>query len=351
MSMNMTMPAPNFEVDRPVPASSLKLITAPLQARTRYLCITHSDRPASLDKCDLNYLEMRYSRADRLPPIILFEDLAPSTAHSPFHGEITIHRIDPEDCSHQLTARLRPEGYKPQHATWYEGRLWVLGVERLEIYDEQLNSIRRIDDPWLAGGHTIIPDGRGHMLASCSASDSVLVISAESMEVVAAHRIPESLYGRNYPLTREHSVVDHYITNDLQIGHVNCASPWRGGILVSSLIPGAIGWFDPDGEYTELLRGFVGLHGVRVADDGLLHFCDSCNGMLIFAEPTEQGLAIRKRVAIASLWLHDAVQIEGSIYALAPFDQNRVLFMDVSERSILGSIDCVSYGGAQFLAY
>jgi len=90
---------------------------------------------------------------------------------------------------------------------------------------------------------------------------------------------------------------------------------------------------------------------VRVTDDGLLHFCDSCNGMLIFAEPTEQGLAIRKRVAIASLWLHDAVQIEGSIYALAPFDQNRVLFMDVSERSILGSIDCASYGGAQFLAY
>ena len=73
--------------------------------------------------------------------------------------------------------------------------------------------------------------------------------------------------------------------------------------------------------------------------------------MLKSASRSERGLAIRKRVTIASLWLHDAVQIDGSVYALAPFDLNRVLFMDVSTRSILGAIDCAPYGGAQFLAY
>jgi hypothetical protein len=340
-----------IEVDGLALGSPPKFLAAPLQADLKYLCITHSDRPASLDKCDLNYLELRYSRADRLPPAIPFEDLAPSTAHSPFGGEITLHRLDPAGESHELVARLRPQGYKPQHAIWHGGRLWVLGVGHVEIYDERLDSIRRIDDPWLAGGHTIIPDGQGRMLVSCSASDAVLAIDAETFGVTAAHRLPESLYGRNYPLTREHSVVDHYITNDLQIGHMNCASPWRGGILVSSLIPGAIGWFDPHGQYTELLRGFVGLHGVRIADSGDLYFCDSCNGILIFAEPGERGVAIKRRIKIASLWLHDAVQVVGSVYALAPFDLNRVLFMDVSTRSILGAIDCAPYGGAQFLAY
>lgn len=349
--MNLATPSSQLDVDGQAVIPSPKFLTAPLQTDQKYLCITHSDRPASLDKCDLNYLELRYSRTDRLPPAIPFEDLARSTTHSPFSGEITVYRIDHADQSYTFVARFRPEGYKPQHAIWHAGRLWVLGVEHLEVYDEQLNSIGRVDDPWLAGGHTIAPDGCGRMLASCSASDSVLVIDIGSMKVVAAHRVPESLYGYNYALTRQHSVVDHYITNDLQIGHVNCASPWRGGILVSSLIPGAIGWFDPNGAYTELLRGFVGLHGVRVAESGDLYFCDSCNGMLIFAEPRGQGLAIKQRIKIASLWLHDAVQIAGSVYALAAFDLNQVVFIDVSTRSVLGAIDCTPYGGAQFLAY
>src|SRR3954451_10079804 len=181
--MNLAMPSSQLEAHGEALASSAKFLTTPLRADQKYLCITHSDRPASLDKCDLNYLELRYSRADRLPPAIPFGDLAPSAAHSPFGGEITICRIDFVDQRHELVGRLRPEGYKPQHATWHAGRLWVLGVEHLEIYDEQLNSIGRIDDPWLAGGHTIIPDGRGHMLASCSASDSVLVIDTERMKV------------------------------------------------------------------------------------------------------------------------------------------------------------------------
>jgi len=343
--------APSLAPDR----SPVAQVYQPLSANRRYLCVTHSDRPASFEKCSLNYLEKRYEDPARLPPAQPFESLGPASDHSPYGGEVTIHAFERGTNGEQpqttLVARLRPGAFKPQHATWHDGRLWVLGAEHLDVYDAELRPVRRIADPWLAGGHTVVPDGAGRMLVSCSASDAVLAVDAQTLAVTAAHRIPESLYGRNYPLTREHSVVDHYITNDLQIGHVNCASPWRGGILVSSLIPGAIGWFDPSGDYTELLRGFVGLHGVRIADNGLLHFCDSCNGMLVFAEPSEQGLAIRQRVKIASLWLHDAVQIEGSVYALAPFDLNRVLFMDVSTRSILGAIDCAPYGGAQFLAY
>ena len=339
----------------PSDRSPVAQVYQPLSADQRYLCITHSDRPASFEKCSLNYLEKRYEDLARLPPAQPFESLGPASEHSPYGGEVTIHAFERGTNGEQpqttLVARLRPGAFKPQHATWHDGRLWVLGAEHLDVYDAELRPVRRIADPWLAGGHTVVPDGAGRMLVSCSASDAVLAVDAQTLAVTAAHRIPESHYGRNYPLTREHSVVEHYITNDLQIGHVNCASPWRGGILVSSLIPGAIGWFDPSGDYTELLRGFVGLHGVRIADDGLLHFCDSCNGMLVFAEPSEQGLAIRQRVKIASLWLHDAVQIEGSVYALAPFDLNRVLFMDVSTRSILGAIDCAPYGGAQFLAY
>ena len=45
---------------------------------------------------------------------------------------------------------------------------------------------------------------------------------------------------------------------------------------MSTLIQGAIGWFDLDGAYRELLRGYAGCHGVR-ADlrTDQLFFCDT----------------------------------------------------------------------------
>lgn len=315
----------------------------------RIFCITHSDRPASLDKCDLNYLEERYSRLDRLPPTEPFSSLAPSKAHSPFGGEISIYSISRS--VHEpprLIARLRPETFKPQHAVWDAGLLWVVGVEHVEIYGPDLKSIARVEDPWLAGGHTIASDGRGNMLVSCSASDSVIIIDSKAGRVIDALRMPEELYGRNYSLSRSDSVVDHYIINDAQLTHVNCAWPWKGGVLTSSLIPGALGWFSPGGEHRELLRGFVGCHGARVrSDDGSIYFCDSALGALVFLDSK---MRIAKRVATGSLWLHDAIQIDGDVFALAVYDSSEVRFMDVVTRKILHKLDVTAFGGPQFLS-
>lgn len=322
----------------------------PLLPAKRYLCITHSDRPASLDKCDLNYLETRFSRPDRLPPKEPFTSLLPSKAHSPFGGNITVHEIG-HGYETRLIALLRPDTYKPQHAVWHKGLLWVLSVEHIEVYDDTLQSVATIQDPWLAGGHTIAPDGRGSMLVSCSASDSVLQIDCDSFSPTKALRVPEVLYGRNYELRRTDSVIDHYITNDLQLAHVNAATAWREGILVSSLIPGAIGWFAPDGQYREILRGYVGIHGVRVAQNGEIYFCDSCNGILVSAQAQQSGLVITSRVKTNSLWLHDAVQIGEDIFALAEFENNVVNFINIRTRNIVANTDCSTYGGPQFLAY
>ena len=248
----------------------------------------------------------------------------------------------------ELVARVRPETYKPQHAIWYAGSLWVVGVEHVEVYDPGLRSVAKVQDPWLAGGHTLAPDGNGHILVSCAASDSILVIDATSFRVVQALRMPQELYGRNYDLRRTDSVTDHYITNDLQITHVNCAAPWRDGILMSSLIPGAIGWFDRNGEYSELLRGFVGCHGVRAISADLIYFCDSCVGTLMILDGN---MRLRQRVATGSRWLHDAVYISAEVFALAVYDSAEVWFMDVASRKVIYKLDCGAYGGPQFLAF
>ena len=315
------------------------------------LCITHTDRPVDLKRCSLNFLELRYSAVNRLPPAEPFEALTPSREHSPHLGSITIWRfMDSHFGRPQLLAHLRPEEYKPQFAIWYRQRLWVLGVQELEVYDSNLSRLALIGDPWLSGAHTLVPDNRGNLLASCSASDSVLVIDQDTHQIVNTLRMPESWYGFNYGLARTDSVVDHYIVNDYQLTHLNCAWPWRQGILVSTLIQGAIGWFSEDGDYTELLRGFVGCHGAR-ADErtGNIYFADSCLGAVILLS---SDFTIRRRVDANSVWLHDAQQLQGDVFALSLADRNHVEIVDFSTRQKLAVIPCGEYGSStQFVHY
>jgi hypothetical protein len=314
------------------------------------LCVTHSDRPMQEPRCDINYLERRYASPIRLPPTQPFETLGPASAASPYLGAITAYDIgETGDQPPELVCAFRPETYKPQHAMWHNDRLWVLGTEHLEVYDDHLISLKVIRDPWLAGNHTIASDGRGGVLVSCSASDAALVFDEVTGDLVRVWRVPEEWYGRNYPLARSQSVVDHYIDNDRQLTHINCAWPLRGGMLVSLLIQGAIGWSDGNGDYRELVRGFVGCHGARVRSDiEEIYFADSCSGMLVFLDL--QGDVIR-RVGTGSRWLHDAVQIRGDLFAAAPFDHNEVVLVNVATRQVACRISCAAHGGPQFLSF
>jgi len=301
-------------------------------------------------KCDINNLETRFGSPIRLPPLRPFDALRPSREHSPYLGSISLYDIGEDGSrSPELVCAFRPGTYKPQHACWLDDRLWVLGAEHIEVYDADLQSVREIRDPWLAGNHTIVPDGRGALIVSSSASDSVLTVDAGTGEIATVRRLPEAFYGFNYPLARHDSVVDHYIIDDDQLTHVNCAWPWRRGVLVSSLIQGAVGWFDPDGEYHELVSGFVGCHGARVRNDvEEIFFSDSCSGMLVFVDL--QGHVIR-RVGTGSRWLHDAIQIRGDLFAAAPFDHNEVILVNVTTRNVVSRIPCDARGGAQFLSF
>lgn len=312
------------------------------------LCVTHSDRPVDLDRCDLSFLQQRYSRPDRLPPSEPFESLRPSIESSPHLGAVTLwgfqggHLERPE-----LLAHLRPHGYKAQHAIRHNNRLWILGVELLEAYDASFELTAVIEDPWLAGAHTIVPDGRGRLLLACAASDSVLIVEEECPQVVKALRVPESIYGSNYSLSRSDSVVEHFIDNDKQLTHVNCAWPWRDGIVISTLIQGAIGWFDPQDRYQELLRGYVGCHGVRCDNSGQLYFSDSCRGAVVHLNAS---LEITARLDAHSRWLHDAQRISDTAMALAVADRNTVEIVDLETGGLIASIDGGNFGAStQFL--
>jgi hypothetical protein len=314
------------------------------------LCVTHSDRVTVPEQCSLNYLERRYASPDRLAALPPFESLIDASHYSPYHGHVTLWDFVEGDWRRpMLFACLRPD-FKPQHALWHAGRLWILGVERLEAYDASLRRIAEVSDPWLAGGHTVVPDGGGRLLLSCSGSDSVLVVDEKTYAVVAALRMPEAIYGSNYALARTDSVVEHFISNDMQLTHINCASPWRGGIVVSTLIQGAIGWFDPAGAYRELLRGYVGCHSVRtdVRTDQLF-FCDSTTGTVVFLD---DAMKIKARLASGSRWLQDACQTAPETLALAVTDRNQVEIIDLATREVMHAIPGTEFGeGPVFLDF
>jgi hypothetical protein len=311
------------------------------------LCVTHSDRVTDLDRCSLNFFEKRYDRRlQNLPP---FETLSPSTAYSRYKGVVTVWGLTAGSWPRpELLATLRPS-FKPQHALWHNARLWLLGTEVLEVYDRDLTRQGAVTDPWLADAHTVAPGPRGSLLVSCSGSDAVLFVDPRSLRITRALRMPEELYGLNYPLTRSDSVVEHFIPNDLQTTHVNAASSWRDGVVVSTLAQGAIGWFTADGDYTEITKGFVGCHGVRADPrNGGLYFTDSTTGTIVFLD--EDG-RIRGRFATRSSWLHDAQHLDGDVFALAVTDRNVVEISNVRTKELLATINGGPFGeGPQFLS-
>jgi hypothetical protein len=312
------------------------------------LCVTHSARAVDLARCSREFLIERYRRPDRLPPATPFEQLTPSIDHSPFKGDVTVWSLRRLDRP-ELLAHLRPNAYKPQHAIWLNRRLWVLGVESLEVFDASLQLEATVIDPWLSGGHTVWPDGRGGLLLTCSASDAVLTLDMATRRVTEAWRLPEAVYGRNYDLTRAMSVVEHYIDNDRQLTHVNAAVPWRGGVLVSTLIQGAIGHRDADGRYVELTRGHVGCHGVRTDERGGIVFCDSCAGTLRSLSPDGCSQVMHDT---SSRWLHDAQPLDGGVWAFAVADRNSVELIDLERGDTVATIDGSPFGqSTQFLWY
>ena len=322
---------------------------APKTLEGPLLCVTHTDRSYGPKEANLNYLTRRWSQPDRLPPSVPFAELPPASTASPHLGSITFWSLE-DPATPTFRGHYRPDGFKPQHAIWRNGRLWILGTEVLLVLNADLEVQAEITDPWLAGGHTVFPDGAGQLFVSCSASDAVLVVDESTQRVVSALRMPEDIYGFNFPLQRTDSVVDNFVGNDLQLTHINCAWPHRGGVLVSALAQGCIGFFDQDGQYEELLRGFVGIHGVRTTPtDGRIYFSDSAVGTVNFLTPD---LSLERRLATQSAWLHDAEILDRGLVALAVTDRNTVEIADQRTGAVVSTISGRRFGaGTQFLSY
>jgi hypothetical protein len=303
------------------------------------LTLTHSSRTTNLARCSVQFLTRRFGDPDRLRRLPPLAGLPP--AEVLYSGAVSFYRVWNDDGR----VRLEPFGQvrhrdRIQHVAFLGPDDLLAGFEnRLErwrlrsLTGAGVEVVKTYEHPHLVGLHTVEPLGEGRVALSCSAPDAVLVLDLESGAVERTLRLPAELYGQGYELDGA-DLRRHAIPDEGQTTHVNAAHRDGGtGLVVSTLIQGAIGRFDLTSEaYQELCRGFVGCHGARVSAEGEVYFADSTGGMLVFLTPEGR---IARRFATGSRWLHDVQQFVGSIYAFALADRNELRVYDVASGELL----------------
>lgn len=317
------------------------------------MILTHSGRTTDPNLCSKNYFLERYSDPERLTKLPPFEQLPSAAEFDTYDSGLSfflVYQNNSDKILFKQIARIKNNRGKIQHAVLLNENKMVVGYESLiELWDlktslsnsngfsaDNIHVVKTYNHPYFAGIHTVFPYKNGKIAISASAPDSVLLLDLESGAVDTTLRMPEELYGFNYELTSDMDVRKHYIHNDCQTTHINCAYPLNADgskIIVSTLIQGAIGIFDvQSGSYRELTRGFIGCHGVKVNANNEIYFADSVNGSLVVID--SQGKEVF-RFTINSLWLHDVQHIHGDVYAFSAADANELLLYDTKKEELL----------------
>ena len=288
------------------------------------LLVSHSTRRFDHARASADFLRERYANTERFSSLPPFETLSSASTARSLHGALTYFQIGREDGSLSLNAiRCIDSRELIQQAAVIGGKLvicsngflCVLPNLEYELCGDEFDatSKQRIDDPWFAGLHTVVGIDEDTCLVSAAGPDAVLWVDLKSRRVTRRFRLPESRYGRNYDLTPNTAVNEHYITNDYQLGHLNSAYPDdSGGCYFTTLGQGDIAHVDKNDTFELLASGYVGLHGLRRSFDGtFLYFSESPTGRL-------WKVANEKVSLIASIrtdWLHDSQQIAANLFA------------------------------------
>jgi hypothetical protein len=330
----------------------------PSLSATFDLLISHTSRRWNPAQGDRDYLVERYARPGRLNDLPPFDSLPPNNA--PYHGRLTLCRIELSPAA--VTSCILQHYDSPekiQHGC-------VVGDEFVVCFDSSLavfarrdtrgiepipERMERVADPWLGGLHTVVPAGDGRTcLVSSSGADAILWLDVPRRTVVRRWRLPASRYGVNYALDDTTWLSEHYIPNDLQLGHLNCAAPdGAGGVFFSVLGQGDVGRVAQDGAFDLLVSGYVGCHGVRYDPRaGLLYFCDSCRGRLMRVDGHDRATVL---FDAGSRWLHDAVHLGQGAFLLTLGDTNRLALVDTTANRLLAEWDFGAVDGTlQFLS-
>lgn len=298
-----------------------------------FFLVSTSSRPVDYERCNFKTLQSRYANESRLNNIPNLSKLSPlHDGHASYRGSLNIYHLtgSVDNIRFQLAKKIIGDG-KVQHGIISGETLVLCYEDRLEFVTNWMAedaSIETVHDNWFAGLHTIFENNLGDFVVSSSAADAVIVVDGQSRAVKKRFRLPENIYGLNYDLSAADNLKNHYVHNDLQLGHLNSAFPDDfGNIWVTTLIQGDVGCFRVDGSYDKILSGYTGAHGVRrVTNEDTIYFADSCHGRLVLAD-TKGGL--KKGYETNSQWMHDVQHLGEQVYLLGAPDLGKVIAVDL----------------------
>ena len=342
----------------PCPAVDAVVYQRPATLATFDVFISHSSRRWYAEQCERGYLRARYASTERFRDLPPFDSLPPNTA--PYHGLLSLFRIELSEAGvagrllrHYIsTEKLVHAAVMDEHVVvCFEAGVAVVSAQPFEAdgLDLDPRSAERIDDPWFGGIHTVVAENERVCLVSSSGADAVLWLDVPTRKVVRRWRLPADRYGHNYALDEHTWLSQHYIANDVQLGHLNCAAPdGLGGVFVSVLGQGDIGHVDASGRYRLITSGQIGCHGVRYsAGHDLLYFCNSCAGTLLAVGRAGD---VTTLFDAGSRWLHDGVHLIDNLFLLTLGDRNALVLADARRGRIADWDFSASEGTVQFLS-
>ncbi len=309
----------------------------------KLLITTHSSRWFESQRGSLNALNERFQNRvlENLPPLDSFPPVGEAIQVT---GAVAFWRLEPPGAAGRrvtLLKVLRP-AVNPQSVCFIGDKLAIAGPDRVMLYAPGFEELTPLTDPWIAGCHTVKLAEDGTIWVTSAPANAALRLDPGSGRVVERLIMP-ARYGVGHALTPEDDLRTHFITTDYQPTHINSAVPVGGGLLVSMLVPGAVGFFDEARTYREIAGGMRGCHGARVHPrTGEIYASDSPTGLVWFFD-RESGRPTR-RLDFGSRWLHDALILDdGAIVGLAS-DRNEILFLDEAGKPVAEPEKCDGIG-------
>ena len=309
----------------------------------KILITTHSSRFFDSSRANLNSLNNRFDTRslDNLPDIA---DFGPWNEAIALHGKLAFWKIN-YNCEKRISAKLltcfEPPS-NPQSACFVGDVLLVAGPDRVMRFGPGFKSLDPIVDNWIVGTHTVRKAPDDNIWVTSAPANAVLRIDPMSRSVLERVIMP-TRYGAGYELTPKDDLRKHFIPLDYQPTHINSAWPIDDEVLVTLLVPGAVGIFDRERNYREIFSGLRGCHGARVhPQTGHIYITDSPGGFVWYIE-RESGRVL-KRLDFHSRWLHDAQALDQGVLLGMASDQNVLHFMDEATGECLETIKCDRLG-------
>ena len=296
----------------------------------KVLCVTHSDRSFLEARCEINFLQNRFPK-NRFENHNSTNAICGIKQAVPYNGALTLWKIDETDYSLQFIRRYLPD-YKVQFASFHDDKLVIFGSDRIEVLNTEFTCSKTIGGPHLVGGHTIHFDAEGYAWVNSAPGNKIMKVNIDTEEIVETIQMP-SIYGNGINLDNK-DLRDYFVPTDLQPTHVNCAFPHKDSVYVTLWIQGAVGAYDANRNYNEIISGFRGIHSGKIeSQTGKLYFTDSPAGILWFYD-LDQGKLVH-RFKINSQWVHDTDHIENDIYVAGLSDANTVQVISIEKMKMI----------------